>query len=85
MGNRRGRQWIIYVNGETGGLEAEIDKDPKKPDIGRVESCFKLQNEHSGVIVLIDSDFILTERTCAIAIPADKSFRTELAADFRRD
>ena len=34
-------------------------------------------------IILTDSDFILTNRTCAIAITADMSFRTALAADFK--
>ena len=32
-----------------------------------------------------ESDFILTNRTCAIAITADMSFRTALAADFKRE
>ena len=31
------------------------------------------------------SDFILTERTCAIAITADVGFKTALAADFKRE
>ena len=35
-------------------------------------------------IILKDSDFILTNRTCAIAITAGMSFRTALAADFSR-
>ena len=33
----------------------------------------------------MDSDFILTNRTCAIAITADMSFKTALAADFKRE
>ena len=33
----------------------------------------------------MDSDFILTEHTCAIAITADVSFKTALAADFKRE
>ena len=71
---------------ETGDLEAETGKKPKKPDIGRVvESYFNLPNEYSSSIILTDSDFILTNRTCAIAITADMSFRTALAADFKRD
>ena len=61
-------------------------EEPKKPDIGRVvESYFNLPNEYSSNIILTDSDFILTNRTCAIAITADMSFRTALAADFKRD
>ena len=47
-------------------------------------SYFKLPNEYSSSIILTDSDFIFTNRTCAIAITADMSFRTALAADFKR-
>ena len=70
---------------ETGDLEAETGEKPKKPDIGRVvESYFNLPNEYSSSI-LADSDFILTDRTCAIAVTADMSFKTALAADFKRE
>ena len=76
----------LRVARETGDLEAETGKEPKKPDIGRVvESYFNLPNEYSSNIILTDSDFILTNRTCAIAITADMSFRTALAADFKRE
>ena len=34
---------------------------------------------------MTDSDFILKERTCAIAITADVSLKTALAADFKRE
>ena len=34
---------------------------------------------------MTDSDFILTNRTCAIAITADVSFRAALAADLKRE
>ena len=44
-----------------------------------------MPDEYSSNIILTDSDFILTNRTCAIAITADMSFRTELAADFKRE
>ena len=55
-------------------------------DIGRVgESYFNLPNEYSSSIILTDSDFILTNRTCVIAITAEKSFKTALAADFSRE
>ena len=71
---------------ETGNLEAGTGEEPKKPDIGRVvESYFNLPNEYSSNIILTDSDFILTNRTCAVAITADMSFRTALAADFKRE
>ena len=33
--------------------------------------------------MITDIDFILTERTCAIAITADVSFKTALAADYK--
>ena len=48
-----------------------------------VESYFNLPSEYSSYIILTDSDFILTNRTCAIAITAEMSFRTALAADFK--
>ena len=76
----------LNIARETGDLEAETGEEPKKPDIGRVvESYFNLPNEYSIVIILTDSDFILTDRTCAIAITADMSFKTALAADFKRE
>ena len=76
----------LRIARETGDLEAESGEEPKKPDIGRVvESYFNLPNEYSSNIILTDSDFILTNRTCAIAITADMSFRTALAADFKRE
>ena len=76
----------LRIARETGDLEAETGEEPKKPDIGRVvESYFNLPNEYSSNIILTDSDFILTNRTCAIAITADMSFGTALAADFKRE
>ena len=76
----------LRIARETGDLEAETGEEPKKPDMGRVvESYFKLPNEYSINIILTDSDFMLTNRTCAIAITADMSFRTALAADFKRE
>ena len=60
-------------------------ENAKKPPFGRTfESYFDLPNHYSNNIVITDSDFILTERTCAIAITADVSFKTALAADFKR-
>ena len=71
---------------ETGDLEAEIGEDPEKPNIGRVvESYFNVPNEYSSSIILTYSDFILTNRTCAIVITADRSFKTALAADFKKE
>ena len=76
----------LRIARETGDLEAETGEDPKELDIGRiVESYFSLPNEYPISIILTDSDFILTNRTYAIAITADMSFRTALAADFKRE
>ena len=76
----------LRIARESGDLEAETGEDPKKPDTGRVvESYFSLPKEYSSSIILTDSDFILTNRTCAIAITADMSFKTALAADFKRE
>ena len=73
----------LRIARETGNLEAETGEEPKKPDIGRVvESYFNLPNEYTSNIILTDSDFILTNRTCAVAITADLSFRTALAGRF---
>ena len=64
----------LRITRETGDLEAETGEEPKKPDIARVvESYFNLTNEYSSSIILLDSDFILTNRECAIAITADMS------------
>ena len=43
-----------------------------------------LKTHYSNNVVVTDSDFILTERTCAIAITAYVSFKTALTADFER-
>ena len=76
----------LRIARETGDLEAEIGQKPEKPDIGRiVESYFNLPNEYSSSIILTDSDLILTNRTCQITITADMSFKTPLAADFKRE
>ena len=76
----------LRIARETEDLEAETGEEPKKPDIGRVVvSFFNLPKEYSSSIILTDSDFILTNRTCAIAITADMSFKTALAADFKRE
>ena len=44
-----------------------------------------MSKEFSSSIILKDSDFILTDRTCATAITADMTFATASAADFRRE
>ena len=70
---------------ETGELETEGENARKPPFEQIFESYFDLSNHYSNNIVITDSDFILTERTCAIAITADVSFKTALAADFKRE
>ena len=76
----------LRIARETADLEAETGENPKNPDIGRaVESYFNLPNEYSSIITMTDSDFILTNRICVIAITADMSFKTALAADFIRE
>ena len=70
---------------ETGELETE-GENAKKPPFGQfVESYFDLPNHYSNNIVITDGDFIHTERTCAIAITADVSFKTALAAEFKKE
>ena len=64
---------------ETGELETEGENAKKKPPFGRVfESYFDLPNHYSNNVAVTDSDFILTERTCAIALTADVRFKTAL-------
>ena len=76
----------LRIARETGDIKAETGEKPKKPDIGRVvESYFNLPNDYSNSIKLTDSDFLLKNRTCAIAITADMSFKTALATDFKRE
>ena len=69
---------------ETGELEKK-GENAKKPPFGQLfESYFDLPNHYSNIIVITDSDFILTERNCAVTITADVIFTTALAADFKR-
>ena len=70
---------------ETGEPETE-GKNAKKLPFGQVfESYFDLTNHYSNNIVVTDIDFILTEHTGAKAIIADVSFKTALAAGFKRE
>ena len=69
---------------ETG--ELETDGENAKNRFGRTfESHFDLPNHYSNNIIVTDSDCILTERTCALAITADVSIKRELAVDFKRE
>ena len=75
---------IIKSVRETGELETE-GENAKKPPFGQIfESYFDLSNHYSNNFVITEGDFILTERTCAIAITADVCFKTALAADFKK-
>ena len=68
---------------KSGELETE-GENAKKTPFGQIfESYFDLPNQYSNNIVITDIDFKLTERTCAIAITANVSFETALAADFK--
>ena len=70
---------------ETGEKKTE-GENAKNSAFGQIfESYFDLPSHYSNNFVIADSDFILTERTCAIAITADVSFKTALAADFKRE
>ena len=70
---------------ETGKLETE-GKNTKKPPFRRIfESYCDLPNHYSNNIIITDSDFLLREHTCTIAIAADVSFKTALTADLERE
>ena len=66
--------------------EPELDEEEAEPTIGRnFKTKFEIPNEYSEYILITDSDFILSDRTSAICITADMSFRSRLEADFRRE
>ena len=69
---------------ETSGLE--LDGEEAEPTIGRsFKTKFEIPNEYSENILITDSDFILSDRTSAICITADMSFKSRLEADFKRE
>ena len=69
---------------ETSGLE--LDGEEAEPTIGRnFKTKFEISNEYSENILITDSDFILSDRTSAICITADMSFKSRLEADFKRE
>ena len=61
---------------DTNGLE--LDEEEAEPVIDT-------PNEYSENILITDSDFILSDRTSAICITADISFKSRLEADFKRE
>ena len=69
---------------ETNGLE--LGEEEAEPTIGRnFKTKFEFPNEYSENILITDSDFILSDRTSAICITADMSFKSRLEADFKRE
>ena len=69
---------------ETSGLE--LDEEEAEPTIGRnFKTKFEIPNEYSENFLITDSDFILSDRTSAICITADMSFKSSLEADFKRE
>ena len=69
---------------KTSGLE--LDGEEAEPTIGRnFKTKFEIPNEYSENILITDSDFILSDRTSAICITADMSFKSRLEADFKRE
>ena len=69
---------------ETSGLE--LDGEEAEPTIERnFKTKFEIPNEYSENILITDSDFILSDRTSAICITADMSFKSRLEADFKRE
>ena len=69
---------------ETNGLE--LDQEEAEPAIEKnFKTEIEIPNEYSENILIIDSDFILSDRTSAICITADMSFNTRLEADFKRE
>ena len=68
---------------ETSGLE--LDKEEAEPTIGRnFKTKFEIPNENSENILITVSDF-MSDRTSAICITADMSFKSRLEADFKRE
>ena len=67
-------------------IDLELDEEEAESTIGRnFKTKFEIPNEHSENILITDSDFILSDRTSAICITADMSFKSRLEADFKRE
>ena len=64
----------------------ELEGEEAEPIIGRnFKTKFEIPNEYSENILITYSDFILSDRTSAICITADMSFKSRLEADFKRE
>ena len=69
---------------ETNGLE--LGEEEAEPTIGqKFKTKFEIPREYSENILITDSDFILLDRTSAICITADISFKSRLEAEFKRE
>ena len=69
---------------ETSGLE--LNEEEAVPTIGwNFKTKFEIPNEYSENILITDNDFILSDRTSAICIMADMSFKSRLEADFKKE
>ena len=69
---------------ETNGLElGEEEVEPTKGQ--KFKTKFEIPREYSENILITDSDFILLDRTSAICITVDMSFKSRLEADFKRE
>ena len=69
---------------ETNRLE--LGEEEAEPTIGRnFKTKFEIPNEYSENILITDSYFILSDRTSAICITADMSFKSRLETDFKRE
>ena len=66
--------------------EFELEEEEPEPNIGRnFKTKFEIPNQYSENIMITDSDFILSNRTSAICITADMSFKSRLEADSKRE
>ena len=66
--------------------ELELEEEEPEPTIGRnFKTKFEIPNEYSENIMITDSDFILSNRTSAICVTADMSFKSRLEADRDQD
>ena len=75
------------LSGECG----EWDEDSEKSSDDQDSLCMILaeekmrHREYSENVLITDSDFFLSDRTSAICITADMSFKSRLEADFKRE
>ena len=69
---------------ESSGLE--LDEEQAEPTIGRnFKTKFEKPNEYSENNLITDSDFNSSDKTGAICITPDMSFKSRLEAEFKRE